>query len=451
MPVASRTNVTCPNCRNQYPAVVEMAIDAQQDPESKLKLLGGRLNTVQCPYCGTPITVASPLVYHDSTKEMLITFVPFELSMPKDQQEKVIGDLIRELTKQLPPGTMKGYVFQPRQALTMQGLIEQILQADGVTPEMMAKQRDRARLIEQFLQSTPETLPALVAQHDGDIDGLLLQTMGLFAQQALQDGQEQAAEQILLIQQAVMQLSTYGKEVIVAAQEQDKVLREVEADVRALGATPSREQFMNLIIGYGEDDIKLQALVGMVRTAFDDRFFEDFTLVIGAAPADSRPTLEQLQARIKELLEIVDMEAQAALNEAVGLLQALIQSPSPDQFIQENLAAFDDAFMAVLSANMQSAEQRGDQQAAAALQQIYQRVMTAMQSNMSPELQFINALITAPSPEDAEQMLRANSANLNPTLLQALDSIEQSLEQRGNDDIAQRVKAVRAMAEKVMG
>ena len=51
MPIASRTNVTCPQCRNSYTATVEMVIDAQQDADSKLRLLSGRLNVAQCPHC----------------------------------------------------------------------------------------------------------------------------------------------------------------------------------------------------------------------------------------------------------------------------------------------------------------------------------------------------------------------------------------------------------------
>ena len=83
-----------------------------------------------------------------------------ELNLTKDQQEKAIGDLMREL--KLPQQAMKGYVFQPRRALTMQGLIEQVLQADGVTPDMMDEQRTRVKLLENLMQTPPDMLPAFV-------------------------------------------------------------------------------------------------------------------------------------------------------------------------------------------------------------------------------------------------------------------------------------------------
>jgi hypothetical protein len=451
MPVASRTNVTCPNCRNAYPAIVEMAIDAQQDPESKIKLLSGRLNIVRCPYCGASVTVAAPLVYHDSQKEMLITFVPMELGMSKDQQEKVTGDLIRELTSRLPPGWMKGYVFQPRSALTLQGLIEQVLQADGVTPQMMEEQRQRARLLEQFLSTSPEQLPALVQQHDAQIDGTFLQTMGLYAQRAAEDGQQEAAQQIMLVQQAILQLSTYGKQVLAEVAAQEQVVKAVEEDVRALGEQPTRQDFMKLVLGYASDDMRLQALVGLVRGAFDERFFQELTMITGQAPSEARPMMEALTERLQALIAMVDEEARAELDQAVATLQALIQSPDPDSFIRENVGLFDEAFMAVLSANLRSAEEKGDQQAQQALMAIYQRVVEAMQAEMPAEVRFINALISSPSPEAAEQLLRDTPDAQHPSLLQALDQIAGNMDERGNPQVAAHVRAVRAIAMRVIG
>jgi len=132
---------------------VNTLIDAAQDPQAKIALLSGRINVAVCPNCGAPNTVLTPLMYHDPSKELLVSYVPMELGLPKDTQEKMIGELMRELTSQLPQGSFKAYLLQPRQALTMQGLIDQVLQADGVTPEMMEDQRARVRLVEQFLQA----------------------------------------------------------------------------------------------------------------------------------------------------------------------------------------------------------------------------------------------------------------------------------------------------------
>ena len=447
MPTATQTRVTCPNCGTQYPAIVEMVIDVQQDPEAKMRLLNGRLNTVQCPNCGVAIAVASPLVYHDAEKELLITFVPMELGIPKDQQEKVIGDLLR----QLPTQSVKGYFFQPRQALTMQGLIEQILHADGVTPEMMEQQRQRAHLIEQFLQTPDEQLAALVTEHDAEIDGQFLQTMGMFAQQALAGGQQQAAEAIMGTQQRIMELSTYGKGLIAEAQQQEMIMREVEQAIRGLGQQPSRANFMKLVLEYADRDEYLQALAGLVRPAFDYQFFNDMTTFIGQAPADERDTLEALRARLVELTEAVDKEAQVAMQESAALLQAILQNPDPDAFIQENAALLDDTFMAVLSANIQHAEQQGNLEASARLKGIYEKVMHVLQASMSPELRFINHLLSAPTQEDAEKLIQEQAPSFGPALLDLMDALSQAFEARGESPLAERVKALRGQAMAVLG
>ncbi|MBZ0286307.1 MAG: CpXC domain-containing protein, partial [Anaerolineae bacterium] len=165
MPKATRMTIACPNCRQPINAVVENLIDATSDPEAKVRLLTGRTNTVQCPNCGVTSTVAAPMLYHDGSKELLISFMPMELGLPKEQQERMMGDLMRELTSQLPKESIRGYLFQPRQALTMQGLVDQILQADGVTPEMMEAQKATVRLIETLLQASDDALPEVVRQN----------------------------------------------------------------------------------------------------------------------------------------------------------------------------------------------------------------------------------------------------------------------------------------------
>src|ERR1700710_2439209 len=121
MPSTARTTIQCPRCGTQFAATAETLIDASQDPEAKMRLLSGQTNAAKCPQCGTVSAVATPMVYHDANKELLITYVPMELGLSKDRQERVIGDLMREVTSKLPQSAMKGYLFRPRSSLTMQG------------------------------------------------------------------------------------------------------------------------------------------------------------------------------------------------------------------------------------------------------------------------------------------------------------------------------------------
>ena len=126
----STSTIRCSNCGQPIQARIVSFLDAQQEPALKAQMINQQLNRAQCPACGTVNTVAVPMLYHDGSKEMLIAFVPMELNVGKDQIERIIGDLM----KLLPKENFKGYMFNPKRTLTMQGLIEMVLQADGITP-----------------------------------------------------------------------------------------------------------------------------------------------------------------------------------------------------------------------------------------------------------------------------------------------------------------------------
>ena len=61
--------------------------------------------------------------------------------------------------------------------------------------------------------------------------------------------------------------------------------------------------------------------------------------------------------------------------------------------------------MAVLSANIQEAQRRGDLNASAKLKQVYEQVVTVLRENMQPELRFINDLLSTESDEEASTLL----------------------------------------------
>jgi DNA-directed RNA polymerase subunit RPC12/RpoP len=83
-----QTQIACPRCRQMIAANVEQLFDVTQDPQAKQRLLGGISNMARCPHCGYQGRLATPIVYHDNDKELLLTFFPPELSLPLNEQEK---------------------------------------------------------------------------------------------------------------------------------------------------------------------------------------------------------------------------------------------------------------------------------------------------------------------------------------------------------------------------
>jgi hypothetical protein len=430
---------------------VTSLIDAQQEPEAKANLLSGRLNTAPCPSCGTINTVMTPMLYHDGSKELLISFVPMEMGLSKDAQEKAIGDLMRQLTSNLGNSAFKGYLLQPRQALTLQGLVEQILQADGVTPEMMEAQRERVRLVEMFIQSPEEKLPDLVKEYDAKIDAGFFQTMTMIAQRMIEEGRQNLAHQVLDTQNRIVEHSTYGQKMIEQSQLQEAVVQEVANDINAIGARPQLSDLINLAIRYTESEDRLQALVGLVRQVFDYAFFQEMTLRVGQAPAGERDQLAALRDKLLEYCAVIDQQSQMAVQQAAQLLETLLTVPNPDEIIQANLPMFDSLFLQVTAANIQEAERRQDLATSGRLKTLYGKVISALQANMPPELRFINDVLSAETEADAGALIAQHAHEFDAGLLEALDAVETQIGANGNPEIQHRLAFLRREAEGIFG
>lgn len=439
----SQTVIRCASCGQPFSAEVHAVIDVSKDPQAKALLLNGAINNVRCPNCGNVNAIMSPLMYHDPSKELLVAFVPMEMNMTKDQQERIIGDMMNTL----PKDNFKGYMFNPKRALTMQGLIETVLTADGVTPEMMAQQKERVRLAQQLVDASDAALPELVKQNDTKIDLQFFQTLSLMAQRMAESGQIELARRVVQAQSRIAELSSFGQSMIQQQQEQQAIIQEVAEEIDRLGQQAKRSDLLNLALKYKDDDDRLQAMVGIARPAFDYEFFQELTAAIGKAPADEREDLESLRDALLHLTQQVDRQAQAQLQNAVQLLQAMVSTPNPDDLIRDNLPLIDDAFMAVLTANIQEAERRKDVAASARLKGVYERIMTIVRETMQPELLFVNQLLQVESDEDARKLIQEHGADFDEALLEAMDAVSEVLESQGQADMLKRLTGLRKETE----
>src|SRR5215831_17676355 len=192
--------ISCPNCHQPFQAALEQYIDGGLDPQSKARLLSGRLNMAVCPNCHFQSMLTTPMIYHDGTKELLITFLPMELNLSQPDQQKAIGSL--------PHEQRKGYLFTPKMALTYQGLIEMILEADGVTKEMIEAQRLKMQLAQRFLQAEPAKWPDMVREYDAELDMEFFSILTATAQAAMAEGRRDAFERVIGMRDQLLQLST---------------------------------------------------------------------------------------------------------------------------------------------------------------------------------------------------------------------------------------------------
>lgn len=443
------TAIRCAQCGQPVGAQVRTVIDAQRDPQGKSLLIAGDLNQFRCTNCGFVNVVKTPLLYHDAQHQLLVALVPMEVSAQMQQNdEKIIGDLMNQLTAMLPKNEFKSYMFNPKRALTEQGLVDQILEADGITREMLDAQKARVNLLQTLLETPPDQLEAVIKQNDAQIDGALFQTLTAMAQRTLQQGQNQIAGALMRLQEDLLQHSTFGQQIEQQQAQQAAIVEEVAGRLQQIGQSATRSTFADMAVEYADDALRLQALVGLARPAFDYDFFQEFSVRISQAPAAERDKLETLRDTLLELTQAVDGQTQASVQQAAQFLQAVVNSPDPQAMIQDNLQQIDDTFMGVLSANIQEMERRGDAQTADAFKHIYNLVVEALRSQMSPELRFINELLGTEDDDQLRQALAAQVGNYRVAdLLQLLDSVERILFEQQQAALLPRAHLIRTELE----
>ena len=151
---------------------VENIVDAERQPELKVSLLQGTLNAFKCPKCGNAGVLATPLLYHDGSKQLFLALTPANMNAKAADSQKMIGSMTNMLMNSLPPEKRKAYLFQPKMFLTMESMVQAILEADGITKEMIEAQKAKANLFEDLLEQVDndEQFKQLVTKNEALID-----------------------------------------------------------------------------------------------------------------------------------------------------------------------------------------------------------------------------------------------------------------------------------------
>jgi len=362
----SLAHIQCPNCKSGIQAAIEQLVDVGHDPSAKSRLLSGTFNRISCPVCGFEGQMSTPLVYHDPNNELLLTYIPVELNIPKEEQERVIGQLINQAVQDLPAESRKGYLFQPQPVLTMQSLMERILEADGISREEIEAQRAKMRLFEDLVRIPEENLPAFINDHDGEMDAAFFQLASLTLQATNDRRAHEALNQRL---GTALELTTYGKEL--AAQEAE--LRAAAESLKEAGEELDRKAILELLVE-APNDRRILALVNLTRPALDYSFFQELTERIDSAEGDEAERLIALRSRILEITQQIDQVQEARAAQATSLLRSLLVTENLDQALQTALPLIDNLFLSILEANIQAAKEADDQATLTKLKTIHENI-----------------------------------------------------------------------------
>jgi hypothetical protein len=429
-----QTQIACPRCRQLIPAMIEQLFDVTADPQSKQRLLGGVSNRARCSTCGYEGNLATPVVYHDADKELLFTFFPAELGMPVNEQEKLIGPLISQVTNRLPAEKRKAYLLRPQSFLTFESLLERVLAADGITKEMLDEQQKRLNLVQRLLQaSSPEVRSEIIKENQGQFDEAFFALFNRLFESAVASGQQPVAKALNDLQHQLMEETETGKKM-------KGQLAEVEEAVKTLqaaGKELTREKLLEIFIAAPSEE-RLKALVSMTRNGLDYSFFQMLTERIDKSSGEEKKQLEDLRAKLLDYVNEIDRQVEIQLKQAREFIEQLLAQPDVQKAAQDNLDIFNELTMQVVETMYREAQQKKDIDRLNKIQQI---IMVLQQASAPPhEVEVIQKLLNYEE-KDFDIALNENEEELTPQLMEMLSGLAMQMSQQGDETSSEEEKA----------
>ena len=433
-----KTSAPCPNCRQPVLLDLNRLFDLNSDPQAKESLLSGSANFFQCPNCHYQGVYPTPIVYHDPEKELLLTYFPPELNTSVTEQEKTIGPLIKKVMDDLPPEKRKAYLFRPQTMLTRQRLLETILEADGITPEMMKAQQEKLLLLQELVNISPDSLPEQIAQYDEKIDEEFFVLLSRLAQASAAAGDQESVHALSHLQQALLQHSTIGKAAALEASETQAAMKELQ-ELSKTGIT--RENLLELLIKNAESEVRLTTIASMARGGLDYTFFQTLTDKIGQANDEEKTKLTTLRDKLLTIVEAVDNAIQEQIKESQNLLQEILNAEDIEKATEEALPKINQAFTEVLNTEATKAQEADDTDKLTKLATIVSVLRSA--SSSGAVLQVIEEMLQLDSPEERQKVLEAASDAINDEFSQTLSSLITQVENQGDQaELLEKLKVI---------
>lgn len=432
----AQTQIACPRCKQMIAANVEQLFDVTSDPQAKQRLLSGQVNYARCQFCGYQGRLATPVVYHDNDKELLLTFFPSELGLPVNEQERMIGPLIKQVMDRLPPEKRKGYLLKPQANLTYESMIETILGKDGISPEMLKEQQDRVQFIEKLMQITSKDVRTeLIKQNTKIIDEQFFALFSRIAQSAMNSGQEQMARVLIDIQTQLLEETEYGRQLKESVGE----LEAAQHELQEAGQSLTREKLLDLVLE-SKSDARIRAYVSLARGGMDYTFFQTLTEKIEKASGDEKTRLEGIREKLLGFVADLDKQMEARVKQAQEFVESMLAAPDIEQAVTANLDKFTQDSVEIAQQMLKQATEKNEYERMGKLQKMIQVLQAA---SAPPEIAIIEQLIQLPDAATIEEALAQNPEIVTQQLLDTLTGLATQMESQPDNPEA------KAMSEKL--
>ncbi len=436
-----KTQAACPQCHQPNIVEIQQIFDQGQDPTAKQKLLNGAVNVIQCPTCGYSGMIATPIVYHDPEKELLLTFFPPESNIPLNEQEKQLGPLINKVIDSLPPEKRKAYVLQPQSMLTFQTLIEKILEADGITKEMIEDQQKKIRLIQRLLTIPENELETTIEQEKEQFDMAFFALFSRLMQSAAAQKDNEAVKKLEQIQNLLFEKTETGKELYQSSQQTQKALKALQEAGKDGGLT--REKLLEVILN-AKSDTEIATIVSLARNGMDYTFFQLLSQKIDDAKDKEKERLTGYREKLLELTSEIDKHVQEEYSQTKQLLEKIIQAQDIEAETEKNFEHITELFLQVVEDEIANARKQADLDRIQKLE----RVMIVIQKAMEPpaEVKFIEEMLSMQDQSALDAFMEEHEDKITPEFIQLLNSI---ISQAGNES-NENLQEIKDLYQKVL-
>ncbi|KPL07614.1 hypothetical protein AMJ86_03830 [bacterium SM23_57] len=409
-----KTQINCPQCRQPIIADVQQLFDLGENPQDKQIFLSGGFNIAMCPHCGFQGRLSMPLVYHDPSKELLLTYFPPEIGVPLEEQQKSIGPIITRIVDRLPQEKRKGYLFNPATMFTLQVMLEKILEADGITKEMIRAQEERLNLIQRLLDASEDVRKEMIEQEDEQIDDEFFGIFSRLLEGSIVGNDDSVSKQFNDLQQALFIHSSRGRELRSEAEEVQTALQSLQE----LGEEITREKLLDLVVK-APNDTRLRALVRFARPGMDYTFFQMLSNRIERARSKGRARLSEIREKLLDYTKEVDDEIANRTAIARQNVESILQADDIKGILEQNMDILDEFFIQAVRQDLEEARKSGNLEHSSRLQEVVDAINEL--STPPAEIALIGELLEVSTDEvSLNSEVESHSEEITPEFLQML-------------------------------
>jgi len=432
-----KVQTACPSCGQSVLVDINQVFDVGVDPQMKQNFLSGTFNFFQCQTCMHQGQLPLPLIYHDPEKELLLTFNPPDSRRTMEERENLLAPLLRQVTENLPKEKRKAYLFQPQTMLTMQNMFEKVLEADGITKEMLNAQEKKMTLIQRLLSISNEKQRELIRQNEDLIDAEFFMIFSRLAAMLPSDSKPEDVETFQTLQETILKETEFGR--ILKQRSED--LDAARFSLEQLGENLTREKLLILVLE-APNKGRVEALVRLARPGMDYMFIQMFTDKIEQTEDTEREKLIERRNMILRLTAEIDERIKEQVELARQNLEALLNADDIPQAITENINIIDDFFVQTVQEALNAAEKEDSTDRWDKLQQV-RAVLEEIAS--PPEMKLIDEFSNYANDEaELKKIVAEHGVEITPRLIDFLTNllgkVEESLALVQGEDKDQRQK-----------